>query len=430
MRFPTLSPPTADISSFLASGTILHVLGALIVLGAVLLCTPAQAQTIFTVSNTNNGGAGSLRQAIVDANSTPNGGQPDAIHFVIDAQTDPGCDSATGVCTIALQNGLPSITEAVVIDGETQTGADCGTDIPSRTLKIVLDGTTSTGPGIGLHSSGSTVRGLVINQVNSIGVSLFGSSTTNNVVACNFIGTDITGTIDLGNGGPGILASGGASDNTIGGTEAGAGNLISGNDVIGVRLSGEGVTGNMVQGNFIGIDVTGTVALSNAFDGVAIENGASDNVIGGTTAAARNVISGNSNYGVRIDDDGSTGNVIQGNFIGTDVSGTQGIHNGWDGVRIEGGADDNVVGGTASGSGNLISGNGDPGGGSGYGVALAGPGSTGNVVQGNFIGTDVTGTVALGNRLSGMILIQVTNSIIGGTVPAMSSLVMLETVST
>jgi titin len=235
------------------------------------------------------------------------------------------------------------------------------------------------------------------------------------------IGTDVTGTQALGNSSgitdttaySGIAVLGGAHDNLIGGTGAGAGNLISGNISHGVGISGSGTTGNRVQGNFIGTDVTGTVALGNGQDGndtaVVIESGAGNNTVGGTASGARNLISGNLFNGLRIRGSGTAGNVIEGNYIGTDVTGTQPLGNGADGIGISDAASGNRIGGTAPGAGNLIAANGSDG------VHLFN-GATGNTVQGNRIGTDVTGTNPLGNAGNGVHLEDTSNNnLIGGT---------------
>ena len=115
------------------------------------------------------------------------------------------------------------------------------------------------------------------------------------------------------------------------------------------------------------------------------------------TPQARNVVSGNDTNGVRIDGPGTTGNLILGNFVGTDATGTAAVPNTRDGVRIDE-SSNNVVGGTEPGAGNLISGN------RACGLWLTGTGTTESLVQGNFIGTDVTGTLALGNAADGLLI--------------------------
>lgn len=129
----------------------------------------------------------------------------------------------------------------------------------------------------------------------------------------------------------------------------------------------------MIEGNFIGTDLTGTADLGNSFFGVFL-NGAPSNTIGGTTAGARNVVSGNNSSGIRIAVAGATGNLVQGNFIGTDVTGLTALGNR-DGIVVNG-APNNTFGGTIDGAGNLISGN------LVSGVVIVGAGATGNQVQG------------------------------------------------
>ncbi|PYS26358.1 MAG: hypothetical protein DMF75_22270 [Acidobacteria bacterium] len=159
---------------------------------------------------------------------------------------------------------------------------------------------------------------------------------------------------------------------TVGGTEPGSRNVISGNGVIlpdrprpeqfplgsGILISGG--SGSQVLGNFIGTNADGTAAVAIYGDegqtGVSIIGSAS-NIIGGTTAAARNIISGNDS-GVLISGANATNNVVQGNFIGTDVNGVGAVGNDSNGVEISGGANNNIVGGTLMGAGNTIAFNG------------------------------------------------------------------------
>ena len=169
------------------------------------------------------------------------------------------------------------------------------------------------------------------------------------------------------------------SANTIGGTAAGAGNLISGNTYQGVQVFGNaGATptaGNTIQGNFIGTNAAGTGAVGNANFGVII-NGSVNNIIGGTTAAARNVVSGNAGRGVYIQDysptQTSTGNVVEGNYVGVDVSGGAALANTGSAGVVIGSASNNTIGGTAAGAGNVISGN------TFGGLEVDGTGATGN----------------------------------------------------
>ena len=171
----------------------------------------------------------------------------------------------------------------------------------------------------------------------------------------------------------------GSTNNTIGGTTAADRNIISANTVDGIQIRNAGTASNVVLGNYIGLDVTGTVDLGNTNQGVAIFGSATNNTIGGTAAGARNVLSGNNGEGVRITGAGTTGNVVQGNFIGTNAAGTAGIANSRQGVWIDNAAANNTIGGTAAGAGNTIAYN------TLDGVALSSIAGTGNAVLGNAI---------------------------------------------
>ncbi len=177
------------------------------------------------------------------------------------------------------------------------------------------------------------------------------------VILGNLIGTNAAGTARLPNLQDGISVIDGANNDTIGGTTAGAGNLISGNGWDGILVCGveHSGTGNVtIQGNKIGTNLAGTAALDNASDGVQVNWGASGVVIGGTATGAGNLISGNAGDGVHIFR--STGNTVQGNKIGTDVTGKVAIENHFDGVYL--GSGDNTIGGSTTGAGNVIAGNG------------------------------------------------------------------------
>ena len=132
----------------------------------------------------------------------------------------------------------------------------------------------------------------------------------------------------------------------------------------------------MIRGNFIGINAAGTAAAKSAYDGFFINNGSGNNIVGGTTPAARNVISGNDN-GVLID--GTSGNVVEGNLIGTNAAGTAALANQGDGVLVDDGAKNNFIGGTAAGAANTIAYN------NGYGVEDRDSTTAGTTVRGNAI---------------------------------------------
>ncbi|HEV3083402.1 MAG TPA: hypothetical protein VGY66_26700, partial [Gemmataceae bacterium] len=275
--------------------------------------------------------------------------------------------------------------------------AEGGFDSNSPKPLIELNG-TNAGSGVsGLYIAATqcTVRALVVNRFSQSGIvlSVFGAS-VDTVQGC-YLGTTADGSAAAANGSAGVAVS--CSNNTIGGTTAGTGNLISGNSLEGVGLFGSSAKGNLVVGNRIGTTADGSAGLTNGgIGGVTIESGATNNTIGGTAAGAGNVISGNkySSSGVEISDTGTTGNLVEGNAIGANAAGTAALANGSYGVFIWAGATNNTIGGTAAGTGNTISGN------STYGIYLYGGGSsvtTGNIIQGNRIGTTGDGSGALPN---------------------------------
>jgi hypothetical protein len=342
----------------------------------------ARAAT-FTVVNTSDSGAGSLRQAILDANANPG---LDTIAFDI-----PG----SGVQTITPATSLPAITDPVLLDGYTQPGSSpnalaIGDD---AVLLIELDGSTASGIGLLIEgpNGGSTVRGLVINRF-PVGIKIGqGVESDGNTVAGNFIGTDPTGMSTLVTGGQQMIyVSHSSANNTIGGTTPDARNVIAGGNT---NVYLEVVSGNFVQGNYLGVNAAGTAALpTGMIDDLNISS-SKNNTIGGTDPGAGNVIYaprsavvfGQANILT------TDGNVLQGNRIGTDATGTVGL-GGQYGVAASntGAGTVNTIGGTAAGAGNLISG-------SSVGILFQGDGNW--VTQGNRIGTDPTGTLPVGNGI-------------------------------
>ena len=338
--------------------------------------------SIFTVTNTDDSGPGSLRQAILDANAEPG---TDTIAFDI-----PG----GGVQTIQPASALPTITSPVVIDGTTQPGF-AGSPL------IVLNGSLAgaAASGLTITAGYSTVQALVIDGFGGDGIDLL-TSGSDRIAGC-FIGTDAAGAQAVFNGGDGISIR--SSNNLIGGTASAVRNLISGNRMNGGSISGGSTSGNAIEGNFIGTDVGGTLLVFNAASGVAISAGSHDNVVGGTAPGAGNLLSGNS-LGVLISD--APANVVGGNLIGTDSSGSRALANG-SGVAIAGeGSSGNLVGGTASGARNVISGNAD------IGVYVL-ENAHGNTIQGNLIGTDRSGSFPLSNQ-AGVYLSFADDNLVGG----------------
>ena len=231
-----------------------------------------------------------------------------------------------------------------------------------------------------------------------------GTGTTGNVVAGNLIGLNAFGSPVVG--GNGITFILGASANTIGGTTAAAANTISGNGGDGIALFGSS-DNNVIEGNYIGTDANSSVGLGNIGNGILLNNGPEGTTIGGTNASARNIISGNLLNGVTIAFTGNDGNVVEGNYIGTNVGGTAALANSAFGIEILS-AGNNAIGGTATAAGNVISGN------ISDGLDITGSATTGNLVQGNFVGTNAAGTAAVGNGGSGITIDNSSGNVIGG----------------
>jgi hypothetical protein len=389
---------------------------------------------------------GSLRAAILEANTTPG---PDTITFLL-GPADPGRvyyldDGVAGRVTpahvtpapatdddhlpdidpdwrhswwsIRPLTPLPEVTEAVSIDGTTQPSGrpNESPELRDSYLRVELDG-EAAGPADGLVIGGgsSKVRGLAINRFGGSGIHL--RTAGGNVIARDYVGTDISGTLDLGNAANGVLVSGG-SGNLIGGPTGtpgtGAGNVISGNDANGISVDfgriGPRIEGTVVQGNIIGLDASGTKPLGNTHAGFRTRDTGA--LIGGTDSRARNVISSNET-GIQLSNSGSDlGAVIQGNYVGTDIAGNLDLGNRNTGVGV-GSAPGTRVGGTVPGAGNVISGN-------RTGVFVHGishpviDGRYNCLVQGNVIGLNAAGTAAVGNG-TGVLVINGDN-LVGGT---------------
>jgi len=343
-------------------------------------------------------GTCTLRDAITFANANPG---PDRIEFAI----------GSGLATILLSAALPNITDQVAIDGTTQPGF-AGSPL------IELSGQSLVGSvdGITIAAGGCSVRGLVVNRFPGNGISLQGSGS---LISGNYIGTDVFGGLPRGNSGHGISVS--ASGNTIGGPALADRNVISGNlgDGISFVLSG---WGNLVQGNYIGTDRTGLAAIGNQ-NGIAV-NALSGNVIGGSTTSPGtppgNLISGNRSAGIQtlaFSGSDAAQTVILGNLIGTDATGASALGN-QDGVLVSG-ATSNVIGGPSLGDRNVISGNVNGVHITNYGLHL----SFDNVVEGNYIGTDILGTSSVGNTFYGVSLDSTFHNVIGGTQPGRGNLI-------
>jgi hypothetical protein len=415
------------------------------------------APAAYFVTNTNDAGPGSLRDAINQVNA----GAFDAINFDI----GPAGSQQTIHVGSAGGNPLPALTRSgVTIDGSTQPGS------ASRFAPlIVLDGSqvanldaNGEAPGLDIEASNVTIRRLTIENFLvrnvsgpggphdvGVGVLLDGSNdaltdrcligtTPDGLAAAGNdvgvrIGTQAATTVPTGDTVSGDVISGNASDgveilnassNTVSndliglgvdGVTAlgngndgvsvlgqGSGNLITADTISanaggGVRLNG--VSGDTVAGNFIGLAADGMTARGNGGNGVSLIN-ASGNAIG--LAGDANVISGNAADGVVIAGAGARGNQIAGNLIGLNAAGNAPIANGTDGVDVVAGASDNTIGGAVVGPGGVVPGGNTIGGNAGNGVHLAGVGTSGNLVAGNFIGLNAAGHAPIANGGDGV----------------------------
>ena len=375
----------------------------------------AGGTTIMVNSNSDavgNDGVCTLREAIVAANlNAPSGGG--AMGECAAGQALPTVDTiafaipGSGVHTIAVTSQMPQITQAVVIDGYTQSGATANTLAvgDNAALRVEIDG-SGLAPGIDLFQfvggGGSTVRGLVISHASQVfNIGIFTAS-INNTIAGNFIDTDPTGTLNQAVGQTAIYMR---APNTIGGTTPAARNVIGGGPgAATIVLEGDG---NVIQGNYIGINAAGTALLQPAIatDGIELVL-ASNTTIGGAVPGAGNAIFAN-RFGIRLNF-GCDHNVIQGNTIGTDAAGSTGL-GGFIGITTSNNPLNTTIGGAAPGAGNLIS---------GVDTGISPGDGTSTVIRGNKIGTDSTGTRAIPNSGNGITLSTPSaGSIIGGTQP-------------
>jgi parallel beta-helix repeat protein len=459
----------------------------------------------YTVTNTNDAGAGSLRNAIISANGSVGA---DIINFTI-----------PGPYKITLSSALTIVTDPVTINGYSQAGSGAGTPLieidgatfgngvleiqsggngsvisgliiygaprgiylngsSSNTIKGCYIGTNATGTAVGarlITLNGIQVDNGINNNIGGIGLPLdrniisscsqtgiyFSGTCTGTVIINNYIGLNKAGTLTLPNSQHGIFNTGNFSNSKIGGSASDSINVISGNGFYGIYISastnvqivgnyiGTDATGNVgkgngqhgiglnnssnncyitsnvissnswdginlnsstgctINGNKIGLGLNGTTALGNLNDGILLDVNSTGVIIGGTTAANRNIISSNSFYGITMAGT-STGGVIKGNYIGTDATGLIAKSNGRDGINING-CSTTTIGGTTAGSGNVISSN------SWNGVYISG--SINCVIKGNTIGLGSDGSTVLGNiSASGIVLVtNSTGTIIGGT---------------
>jgi CSLREA domain-containing protein len=373
-----------------------------------------------------------LREAITAANVAPTAA---TITFNIPSSTDAGCDSNSGVCTIKPATQLPSITKSgTIIDGYTQPGASANTNLTgalNTVLKIELSGQNAPGgtTGLSITAGGTTVRGLVINGFDkNTGVQLSGAGATGNSITGNFIGTDAAGTAAAANQN-GIVINNGATNNRIGTDGNGTGdaaerNLISGSGSFGILIDNAGTSGNIVAGNFIGTDAAGTAAVGN-FEGVFISGGATNNRVGTNGDGNGDAAERNVISGNSYGVDIRTsGNIVAGNYVGTNAEGTAALPNGGVGIYISSGATNNRIGTDGNGTGDDAERNVISG--NGTGVVFQNAGTSDNIVAGNYVGTNADGSAALANY-DGIAIYGASNNTIGGTATSAANLIAYNT---
>lgn len=429
---------------------------------------------VIHVTNTNDTGDGSLRQAIVASNNNVG---PDTVVFNIPNSDDGFNGKAWTIRPNTALPALSDLTGGTIIDGSTQTIniGDTNPDGP----EIEISGIQITGfdaHGFSINSSNNTIKGFIINGImgtSSHGINISGENAKNNVIISNYIGTDITGKISVANSNNGIRISGKAKYNVIGGLEKNDRNLISGNGDHGIEIYGwgwdEGTSDNQIINNLIGSDITGNISISNSGRGIFIFGshynkveknlicgnvmagvkiqGGNNNIIVGNTIGSdingeasipnsnggilveggtsnhiggigekKNLISGNIGDGIYLMEfnEPIINNIVSGNYIGVNFNGTKAVPNTGNGVQIDGEARFNTIGGDSLGEGNLISGNNK------NGILVWGGASvaTNNTISGNYVGTNSIGTAAIPNNENGILLkMQAQNNLVGGDTP-------------
>ncbi len=370
------------LSSLVTFAVLFSLLGS----GGLAIKAPTSYAAGFTVSNLADSGAGSLRQAILDANANPG---PDAVDFTVAG-------------TITLLSALPSITEDLILDARSTVQGG---------YNIVID---ATGQNIGLEfSSGSenSMRGMAVtgaqtcirisNGLTGLTLGSVGSEGEVGANGCSDHGLEITGAsgvsvinaffgTSIGNQ-KGIVISNNASNIVIGGTSAEERVYVNNSTQNGIHI--EDASSVTIQGTYIGAGEDGASNEGNGQNGILVEGSSNDILIGGNSSGRRNLISGNGFHGITIYTDGVR---IQGNYIGTNANGDAAIPNVQGGISLE--SANNTVGGANASDGHVISGN------TGFGIKIddTARNADGNVIKNNLIGLGANGETALGNGSIGI----------------------------
>jgi len=339
---------------------------------------------VFVVTNTNDSGPGSLREAIMQANASPGA---DTISF--------GILPKHSLKTIVIQSNLPGITERLTVNGWSEGGAGYSGPplIELRAGRVPAGG---FGLAVTFSASHSLIRGLIVNGFPNVGIEVNAPNVT--VAGC-FVGTSADGNSALPNG-TGVKLDFGCVDCLVGGSNPEDRNVLSGNQDAGIA-SYDGF--NRIEGNYIGVSASGSTALGNDIGIALLDWG--NNRIGGQLPALRNVISGNRSYGISITF--GEKNRIQGNYIGTAADGLTPLGNQLAGIHITL-SPVNLIGGGNESAANVISAN-------GTGIEIEN--SLANTIQNNLIGVGGDRVTPLGNVLDGILIVNGTNNTIGGRTP-------------
>ena len=336
--------------------------------------------TTYIVTTNADAGAGSLRAAITSANASSG---KDTITFNI---------LSAGTYTITLSSGALNITDDVVIDATTQPGYNVAIPKPM----IELTGSGAMAFNISAGTSGSVIKGFAIGGSAAMGINI---TTSGNVIQGCYIGLDSSGA-SLPNNASGIQINN-ATGNIIGGSTPAQRNVISANKAHGISITA-GSKGFII-GNYIGTDITGLIVRPNLANGINMTTSSAKNKIGGITSDSMNIISGNNQHGIEIDN--SIGNMVQGNIIGLGLNGATATGNKIHGILVNA-SDSTLVGGNIRGARNIVSSN--------QSIGININQSKRVVIKNNFVGVDITGTQARGNQSNSIQVLDSRETVIGG----------------
>ena len=324
---------------------------------------------------------------------------PHKIVFNIPTTDTSYIDSAS-VWVIRPESALPKLIAGLTeIDGRSQTIAQGDSNLTGP--EIMIDGSLieGTAKGLEIKSSGNWIHDIAIGNFSHNQIAIIGEDADNNKISGCYVGITADGSQALNGVASvnGILITAGADANVIGGNSAAERNVVGGMTFHGIVIFGQGCSNNIISGNYVGTDYTGTSAIPNKKDGIRLELGAVKNRVGGSTPFQRNLCSGNGRSGIRIEGVGADSNVVIGNWIGINAEGTTALPNNSGGIVVLKGASANRIGGLNRADGNIISAN------KSNGLQIQGE-SYFNIVIGNTIGLAADSAIVLGNESNGIMI--------------------------